>query len=293
MCQGTCDAFASTKDTLAELHAALRRAALGGRACIVTCKQHAEGRNCPGNVVAAPCLAMIPPELWCELLAEGIDVRISIDFASCESCSLAGPEAEAIYARNIARAESWTGRTVGFQEALPASLEEGLIAGIMNAGADGSRRSMFTDVLEQLKDAASGSLRVRTDEKLRTLREQNQRLAAHQRLGLGNGTQFNAFAPHGRTKQIMGLSRKLLLQAIDNQPDIAERAQLPFPETGQTCNSCLLCTRTCPTGARLPNSETGKLTFDWRYCIGCGLCEQVCPNAAIALTPKTISQASC
>ena len=36
-CQGTCDAFSPTTNTLAELHAQARKAALGNRPCIITC----------------------------------------------------------------------------------------------------------------------------------------------------------------------------------------------------------------------------------------------------------------
>lgn len=294
MCEGTCDAFATTRNTLAELHAAARRAAMGSRPCVITCEEAINSFSQPAsNVVALPCLAAFPAELWCALLSEGFDVQVCIDFTRCESCQKAGPQAESLYSANIAQAESWTGRAIGFTERIPEASEEGLFAGLINAGANGDRRSLFSDVFSQLKDAASGSLRERTDDKLRTLREQNQRLNAHQRLNLGNGTQFNAFAPHGRTRQIMGLSRKLLLQAIDAQPSIAQTATLPLPATSEACEQCLACTRACPTGARLPDAQDGTLTFDWRYCTGCGLCEQACPNDAITLTTQTIEQATC
>ena len=142
----------------------------------------------------------------------------------------AGGPAQALYAERIAHAEEWTQRNVGFAPSLPQAADEGLFAGLANAGADGDRRSLFTDMLSQLKDAASGTTRERTDAHLQTLREQNERFAAHQRLDLGNGTQFNRFAPHGRVKRVMGSSRNLLLQALDTQPDMAARVELSLPE---------------------------------------------------------------
>lgn len=114
-----------------------------------------------------------------------------------ETCAKAGGPAQALYAERIAQAEEWTQRNVGFAPSLPQAANEGLFAGLANAGADGDRRSLFTDMLSQLKDAASGTTRERTDARLQTLREQNERFAAHQRLDLGNGTQFNKFASHG------------------------------------------------------------------------------------------------
>ena len=149
-------------------------------------------------------------------------------------------------------------------------------------------------MLSQLKDAASGTMRERTDARLQTLREQNERFAAHQRLDLGNGTQFNKFAPHGRVKRVMGSSRNLLLQALDAQPDMATRVELSLPEIdAEACEECLRCTRACPTGALLPDAQDGTLSLDWRYCIGCGLCESACPRNAITLTTKPVSETAC
>ena len=192
ICQGTCDAFASTSYTLTQAHADARRAAMGARPAIITCAENvSEQDDLASNVVALPCLAMLPAELWAALLAEGADVQVAIDMERCETCTKAGGPAQALYAERIAQAEEWTQRNVGFAPSLPQAADEGLLAGLANAGADGDRRSLFTDMLSQLKDAASGTMRERTDARLQTLREQNERLAAHQRLDLGNGTQFN------------------------------------------------------------------------------------------------------
>lgn len=295
ICQGTCDAFASTSYTLTQAHADARRAVMGARPAIITCVENvSEQDDLASNVVALPCLAMLPTELWAALLAEGADVQVSIDMERCETCAKAGGPAQALYAERIAQAEEWTQRNVGFAPSLPQAADEGLFAGLANAGADGDRRSLFTDMLSQLKDAASGTMRERTDARLQTLREQNERFAAHQRLDLGNGTQFNKFAPHGRVKRVMGSSRNLLLQALDAQPDMATQVELSLPEIdAEACEECLRCTRACPTGALLPDAQDGTLSLDWRYCIGCGLCESACPRNAITLTTKPVSETAC
>ncbi len=268
---------------------------MGARPVVITCAENVSDEDDPAsNVVALPCLAMLPAELWAALLAEGADVQVAIDMERCETCTKAGGPAQALYAERIAQAEEWTQRNVGFAPSLPQAADEGLFAGLANAGADGDRRSLFTDMLSQLKDAASGTMRERTDARLQTLREQNERLAAHQRLDLGNGTEFNKFAPHGRVKRVMGSSRNLLLQALDAQPDMAARVELSLPEIdADACEGCLRCTRACPTGALLPDAQDGTLSLDWRYCIGCGLCESACPRNAITLTTKPVSEAAC
>lgn len=176
ICQGTCDAFASTSYTLTQAHADARRAVMGARPAIITCVENvSEQDDLASNVVALPCLAMLPAELWAALLAEGADVQVSIDMERCETCAKAGGPAQALYAERIAQAEEWTQRNVGFAPSLPQAADEGLFAGLANAGADGDRRSLFTDMLSQLKDAASGTMRERTDARLQTLREQNER----------------------------------------------------------------------------------------------------------------------
>ena len=295
ICQGTCDAFTATSFTLTQAHAGARRAAMGSRPVILTCSENVSEQDDPAsNVVVLPCLAMLPAELWAALLAEGADVQVAIDMELCETCAKAGGPAQCLYAERIAQAEEWTQRNVGFAASLPQAADEGLFAGLANAGADGDRRGLFTDMISQLKDAASGTMRERTDARLQTLREQNERLAAHQRLDLGNGTQFNKFAPHGRVKSVMGTSRNLLLQALDAQPDMAARVELSLPEiNADACEGCLRCTRACPTGALLPDAQDGTLSLDWRYCIDCGLCESACPRNAITLTTKPVSEAAC
>ena len=268
---------------------------MGSRPVILTCSENVSEQDDPAsNVVVLPCLAMLPAELWAALLAEGADVQVAIDMERCETCEKAGGPAQSLYAERIGQSEEWTQRNVGFAPSLPQAADEGLFAGLANAGADGDRRSLFTDMISQLKDAASGTMRERTDARLQTLREQNERLAAHQRLDLGNGTQFNKFAPHGRVKRVMGTSRNLLLQALDAQPDMAARVELSLPEiNADACEGCLRCTRACPTGALLPDAQDGTLSLDWRYCIGCGLCDAACPRNAITLTNKPVSEAAC
>ncbi|MDG6223605.1 MAG: 4Fe-4S binding protein [Candidatus Bathyarchaeota archaeon] len=46
------------------------------------------------------------------------------------------------------------------------------------------------------------------------------------------------------------------------------------------CIGCLLCTRTCPTGAIIVTEEK-KVTFNLDMCIFCGQCKEICPKQAI------------
>lgn len=46
------------------------------------------------------------------------------------------------------------------------------------------------------------------------------------------------------------------------------------------CIGCLLCTKTCPTGA-IKIVENKKVEFELSKCIFCGQCKENCPKNAI------------
>ena len=332
ICQGTCDAFTSTGMKVADVAAAARRVALSdnGREVIITCEHNvAEGFEPASNVIALPCLAMVPAELWTQLLAQGANLAIALELGICDSCTnckrkvgedahasepigenckpvtpddapheeserAKRSNADALLTAAISQAETWTGKSVGFATEIPAAADEGLFANLARAGSSGNKRDAFTDVFTQIKDASSGALRKRTDPKLQAFIEQNDRLKSRSRLGLGNGSEFNRFATRGRMRTTMFPRRQMLLAAIDAEPEIAERIELALSETDTgKCRNDLRCARVCPTGARRPDAVNGALSFEARLCIGCGICEQVCRHDAIALATAPASELAC
>ena len=50
----------------------------------------------------------------------------------------------------------------------------------------------------------------------------------------------------------------------------------------EACIGCLLCIRTCPSGA-ITTAEEKKVTFNIARCIFCGQCAEICPKNAIKL----------
>ncbi|MCB7037266.1 4Fe-4S binding protein [Eggerthella sinensis] len=286
ICLGICDAFSSSRVTMIDVHARIRRIALRGEDVVLTCKENIfPGLEPAANVVVLPCLACLSPEFWTLVLTENIPVRISADLAYCAECDRAGDMGEMLYSHAVQTAEEWSGQSVGYLDVIPE--KENLVKDLANPeGVD--RRSAFTNLVGDVGDIASGKRRLRNSEVLQQFYERKERARARARLNLVDGVQFNEFVPAGRTKKTMWPKRQLLLEAIDRNPDIAERVPVVISETDcSLCTNSLACVEACPTGARFPSPEDGTLDYDARYCIGCGLCVDACPHGAVELVETT------
>lgn len=286
ICLGICDTFSSTRVTMADLHARMRRIALRGEDVVVTCKENVfPGLEPAANVVVLPCLACLSPEFWTLLLAENIPAKVAADLSYCADCERAGEMGEMLAAHAIETAEAWSGRSVGAMDVIPE--KENLLKDLADpAGVD--RRSAFTNLVGDVSDIASGKRRLRNSEVLQEFYERRERSRALARLNLGNGVEFNDFVPEGRTRKTLQPKRRLLLEALERDPSLASRIPLVISETDcEKCTNALVCAQVCPTGARFPNPADGSLAFDTRYCIGCGLCVDVCPEGAVELVETT------
>ena len=282
ICLGICDAFSSTRVTMLDLHARIRRIALRGEDVVLTCKENVfPGFEPASNVVVLPCLATLSPEFWTLILSENIPVKTAIDLAYCAECERAGEMGEILFTHAIATAEEWSGQKVGYLDEIPE--KENLVKDLANpTGVD--RRSAFTNLVGDVGDIASGKRRLRNSEVLQEFFERRERAKALTRLNLGNDTPLNDFAPEGHTKKTMWPKRQMLLEAIDRNPDSAKRAPLVVSTTqAALCTNVLSCAKVCPTGARFPSPINGELDYDVRYCIGCGLCVDACPEGAVEL----------
>lgn len=286
ICFGICDAFSSTRVTMIDLHARIRRIALRGDAVVLTCKENIfPGFEPAANVVVLPCLASLSPEFWTLMLAEGTSVTIAADLSYCTECERAGNMGEILYSHAIEMGETYSGRSVSFSEVIPE--KENLVQDMANP-EEVDRRQAFMNIAHEVNDITSGKRRLRNSEVLQEFYERRERMRARARLALGNNMEFNNFAPKGLTKKTMHPKRRMLLEALEHDSSIAERVPLVLSQTDRTrCTNSLSCATACPTGARYPHPTDGTLAFDARYCIGCDLCTNACPEGAIRLAEAT------
>ena len=286
ICFGICDAFSSNRVTLIDLNARVRRIALRGDAVYFTCRENIFPElNPAANVIVLPCLACLPPEFWTLILAEGVSTNIACDLSYCTDCERAGDIAETLYTHSIKTAERWTRKKVRFSELIPE--KDDLITDI-SAPEGVDRRGAFDNLIGDLGDIVSGKRRLRNSEVLQQFVERRERSKAINQLRLSEIEEINQFAPLGHTKKTMVPKRKMLLEALQQDPSIASRIPLYLAKLKD--KSALYeksDSYSCPTGALYPNPDTGEIIIEKRYCIGCELCTYLYPTSVLEITKTT------
>ncbi|MEG0072362.1 MAG: 4Fe-4S ferredoxin [Raoultibacter sp.] len=288
ICFGICDAFSSTRVTMLDLHARIRRIALTGDCVYITCTENIFPGFTPAhNVVVVPCLATLAPEFWTLVLAENIDVSIACDLTYCADCEVAGSLAETLYTHAIQTAETWTGKRIGFSAEIP---EKRKLVEEYTDERGFDRRSAFTKTLTDVGDIASGKRRLRNSEVLQDFFERREKNKAIANLNLAETDIFSDFLPNGRTRKMMFPKRRLLLEALERTPEIAENIPVYLSTTeAKLCTHTYDCVAACPAGARLIESN-GDIELDKRFCIGCGICVNVCAAEACDLVEATAAE---
>lgn len=286
ICVGACDAFSLVDVSAEGLRAHLRALALTGQTTILTCSYVLpQGFDAADNVVVLPCLAALPPELWCASLAEGQDLAVAVSFETCETCARTKGRGMDLYSRAIETAEGATERSVAFTDDVPERTAENSLLGALGDEAPASRREAFESFKDQAADIASGTYRMRRNENARELREQADHRELERRIGGAAGApEANRFADSGATREVLLPRQRMLLEAADASDAVAVRFKVALSQTDwERCGNDLACAKSCPTGARQPSPEDGALRFSRRLCIGCGLCVSACKRHAVSL----------
>lgn len=286
ICFGICDAFSSNKVTLLDLNSRVRRIALRGDAVYFTCRENVfPGLDPASNVIILPCLACLPPEFWTLMLAEGVSVNIACDFAYCTECQRAGEIAETLYSHAIKSAERWTRKKVVFSEVIP---EKEDILKDLSAPEGVDRRGAFDNLVGDISDIVSGKRRLRNSEVLQQFIERRERSKAIAQLRLSDIEEINTFAPLGRMKKTLFPKRRMLIEALQADKAIGARIPLYIAKLkGENLPFIQNDHYSCPTGALSPDSTSGNITIEERYCIGCELCSLIYPESEIEIAKTT------
>ena len=283
ICFGICDAFASTRMTMFDLHARIRRIAEGGQRAYLTCKENVfPGFEVDNHVVVLPCLSMMSPEMWTLILSEGIRVTIACDLKYCEGCDRGGELGGELFSHAIALAEERTGEKVLFTFRIP---EKQKILDQYAQNETTERRAMFEGFAADAANIASGKRRLRNSSVLKDYYERKERQRAAMRLHLASENPYKDFAPESG-RRLMFPKQQLVLETVDARPDLAPHIPVALSETDLSlCTNAHDCVRSCPTGARF--LKDNALQLEPRLCVGCGICVDSCEEGACSIEEAT------
>lgn len=286
ICFGICDAFASTRMSLFDLHARIRRVAEEGERVYLTCNENVfPGFEVAGNVVVLPCLSMLSPEMWTLILAEGIRVTIACDLKYCEGCERAGELGGELFSHCIHLAEERTGEKVLFTFRIP---EKQTLVEKYASNDVSDRRAVFTGFASDAAEIATGKRRLRNSEVLKDYYQRRERQRAAMRLHLASENPYEGVMASGKQKRIMFPKQQLVLETVDARPDIADNIPIAISVTDTTaCTQAGSCADSCPTGARA--MKDGALQLEQRLCVGCGICVDACAQGACSIEESSAS----
>lgn len=284
LCAGVCDTFAWERFTLEDLlERACQESEEEGSACF-TCNDHLFAGVVPrSNVFVLPCLAAVPPEFWCALLAAGVNTEVYLDNQYCEGCPTAGNLGPALWAHALETGEDWAGGTINRVKELP---ERELLLTAMSHADQQDRRGMISTLVQETREVADGTHRKRNAASVAEFREKQERMHATARIG-SEEFAHSPWAPKTRPWP----RQELMVQAAQAMPGRAALVERYCSTTNrEACCSSGKCIEVCPTGARNMAEEGTCPKVDTKKCNACGACIANCPSAACDFKPITAQE---
>lgn len=280
ICYGICDAFTSTHLNVIDLRSRIARMTAVDKVLFITCGENIFSDTAVADdVLVVPCLACLSPELLASVLMDGVRIVIAGNLDYCDDCRIAPERGEMLYTYAFETAEGWTSRQVEFIDAVPEQ------EGLMDRVNQGDRRDALSGLLSAVGDVASGHYRSKKNSAQEEYDRASENLHAIM-AELTTTSSFPAFNKPGKKKTWFP-RREFLVEAALANPRTARHIPMAISATDtDACMGACDCVKRCITGARGIDDD-GYLTFDARYCIGCGLCVDACRQHACSMIQIT------
>ena len=255
-----------------QLYDKIARIASAYEQCYITCTR-ALGRYPRDNEVLLPCVGVITPELWFSLLVDYDNITVYLPVGICDRCqTTTGEEA---YVDAIAKAEEWTGYSVGLEvderelnHELTRAYKRGQF--VRNMARAGSQALMAGSPALLGAQAVANRIKVHTQK----VNDMQKALES----AVGAKTSANR-------KHILTQRRKLMLSTVQDSPALANVFDLQIPTCDSwLCSMCGECAKACPLHA-CDLDHSGFFSVEPAYCVGCGACVRVCEDGALWMTP--------
>lgn len=284
LCCGICDAFVTQRITMNDLLDKVQRLAADGDPVFFTCyDQIPDDFEVHPNVIVLPCIGAVAPEFWTAALEAALNMQIYCNFALCEDCPTAGPEARSFFTHAVNLGEVWTRIHMGKADRLPEKTD--ILSRFFEATSDEyHRRGIATSLANEVEDIASGKHRKRNSETLASYHTSKEHLRAQ---GHAQNTRHHQHVPSSVDLPIKKLwpRLQLLTRTVEEHPEIAENIPRYLAAVDErACEHCYEpCFSHCPSGARSLADDASTIVVDPKLCIACGNCALYCPHDAAYL----------
>ena len=280
LCLSVCptEVFTETMHLAKKLYDNIARAAAIHDQCYITCTR-ALGRLPQANEIVLPCVGALAPEVLFACLADYPNLSVYLPMGVCDRCQTV--TGEQVLMDNIAKAEAWSGRSVGI------AMDEDELT------HDRKRSYERSEFLKRYAQIGTTAILGATNPVLAGAQAVSKRISEHAARINAIERQLDAIVGNSnaqKKRRTITPRRQLLLGAIQAHPRLASRvdAQVPVCDSS-LCTMCGVCTRVCPTYA-IDMDNDGHFGVATSYCVGCGACVAACEEQALSMGPADISE---
>ena len=241
----------------------------------------AEGHYDPAKVIGVTCLGRIEESLLMTLAAAGVQKVVLVE-AECDSCEHSNGRKTIELVCENARAllDLWgNAMELAIVSKLPSSTKR-----TAEEAYDVSKRQFFSSVRDETKNAASIAAEVALKD---TLQIEDTPAKPRYAKCDKDGT-LPHYVPERRNQLLSAL--RTMGEPADVMIDTRLWGNVIIDT--EACNTCLMCSKFCPTGALVKfEDEDGTMgvSHSPSLCVKCRCCEDICPKDAISLSEEVFA----